>query len=116
MFADIGFAGYLFKPVTQRDLTECLILVLANTAESWHLRSQPMITRHALRAQRARSGNRVLLAEDNLVNQKVAVSLFEKMDFRVEVVADGLAAISAWQSEKFDLDSNGLPNAANGWL
>ena len=31
MFADIGFAGYLLKPVTQRDLTECLILVLANT-------------------------------------------------------------------------------------
>ena len=38
LFAHIGFAGYLLKPVTQRDLTECLILVLANTAQSWHLR------------------------------------------------------------------------------
>jgi two-component system sensor histidine kinase/response regulator len=103
LFADIGFAGYLLKPVTQRELTECLVLVLANTAQSWHLRSQPMITRHALRAQRARTRNRILLAEDNVVNQKVAVRLLEKLDYRVEVVADGLSAVAAWQTGKFDL-------------
>jgi two-component system, sensor histidine kinase and response regulator len=57
LFSDIGFAAYLLKPVAQRDLTECLMLVLANTADSWHMRSQPMITRHALRAQRARTRN-----------------------------------------------------------
>jgi two-component system, sensor histidine kinase and response regulator len=103
MFADIGFAGYLLKPVTQRDLTGCLILALANSADSWHLRSQPMITRHALRAQRAQTRNRILLAEDNLVNQKVALKLLEKLDYRVDVVADGLAAVVAWQTGKYDL-------------
>jgi PAS domain S-box-containing protein len=103
VFADIGFAGYLLKPVTQRDLTECLILALANTAHSWHLQSQPMITRHALRAQRIRSGNHILLAEDNPVNQKVAVRLLEKLDYRVDVVADGRAAVAAWQAGTFDL-------------
>jgi signal transduction histidine kinase/DNA-binding response OmpR family regulator/HPt (histidine-containing phosphotransfer) domain-containing protein len=103
IFADIGFAAYLLKPVTQRDLTECLVLALANTAQSWHLQSQPMITRHALRAQRAQSRSRILLAEDNLVNQKVASKLLEKLNYRVEVVADGLAAVAAWQTGKFDL-------------
>ena len=103
VFADIGFAAYLLKPVTQRDLTECLILVLANTAQSWHLQSQPMITRHALRAQRAQTHNRILLAEDNPVNQKVASKLLEKLQYRVDVVADGLAAVAAWQTGKFDL-------------
>ena len=103
VFADIGFAAYLLKPVTQRDLTECLTLALANTAQSWHLQSQPMITRHALRAQRVQIRNRILLAEDNPVNQKVALRLLEKLDYRVEVVADGLAAVAAWQTGKFDL-------------
>jgi CheY-like chemotaxis protein len=89
--------------VTQRDLTECLLLVLANSAHSWHLQSQPMITRQALRAQRAQTRNRILLAEDNLVNQKVASRLLEKLGYRVDVVADGLAAVAAWQTGKFDL-------------
>lgn len=103
MFADIGFAGYLLKPVTQRDLTECLVLALANPADSWHMQSQPMITRHALRAQRSQTRSRILLAEDNLVNQKVALRLLEKLDYRAEVVADGQAAVVAWQTGKFDL-------------
>ncbi|HEV7613508.1 MAG TPA: response regulator [Steroidobacteraceae bacterium] len=103
LFAQIGFAGYLLKPVTQRDLTECLILVLANPADAWHMQSQPMITRHALRAQRTRTGNRILLAEDNLVNQKVASRLLERLDYCVDVVANGQAAIAAWQTGNFDL-------------
>ena len=102
MFADIGFAGYLLKPVTQRDLTECLILALAQSAQSWHMQSQPLITRQALRAQRVRTRNRVLLAEDNIVNQKVASRLLERLAYQVEVVADGLAAVAAWQTGKFD--------------
>jgi len=103
IFGDIGFAGYLMKPVSQRDLTDCLVLALANAAEAWHLRSQPMITQHALQTQRKAGRNRILLAEDNPVNQKVAVRLLEKLDYHVEVVPDGRAAVSAWQSGNFDL-------------
>jgi two-component system sensor histidine kinase/response regulator len=110
MFADIGFAGYLLKPVTQRDLTECLILAMAQSAQSWHMQSQPMITRHALRAQRVRTRNRVLLAEDNIVNQKVASRLLERLDYQVEVVADGMA------ERKIRFSHHGLSDAADGRL
>jgi len=103
LFADIGFAGYLLKPVGQMDLTDCLMLILGNTAQSWHLKSQPIVTRHALRAQRHRSPKRVLLAEDNLVNQKVAIRMLENLQCRVEVVADGLSSIEAWRAGNFDL-------------
>jgi two-component system, sensor histidine kinase and response regulator len=103
LFADIGFAGYLLKPVAQADLTDCLNLVLGNTAESWHLKSQPIVTRNALRAQRRAAPKRVLLAEDNFVNQKVAKHMLEKLACQVEVVADGHAAIEAWRQGNFDL-------------
>jgi two-component system sensor histidine kinase/response regulator len=103
LFAEIGFAGYLLKPVGQLDLTDCLMLVLGNSAQSWHLKSQPIVTRHALRAQRHRLPKRVLLAEDNLVNQKVAMRMLETLQCSVEVVADGLAAIEAWRKGNFDL-------------
>ncbi len=103
LFAEIGFAGYLMKPVAQLDLADCLMLILGNTAESWHLKSQPIVTRHALRAQRHRAPRRVLLAEDNFVNQKVAKYMLEKLQCHVDVVSDGLAAVEAWRTGNFDL-------------
>jgi len=103
MFAEIGFAGYLLKPVTQRDLTDCLMLVLAIKAEAWHMQSQPIVTRHALRTQRGRKKHRILLAEDNAVNQKVACRTLEKLGYRVDVAADGRAAVEGWKSGRYDL-------------
>ncbi len=102
MFGDIGFTGYLLKPVSQRDLTASLVLALASPAEA-SLRTQPLMTQHALRAQRQDDRHRILVAEDNLVNQKVALRLLEKLNYCVEVVSDGRAAVSAWQSGNFDL-------------
>jgi hypothetical protein len=54
MFADLEFAGYLLKPVSQRDLRDCLTLALRAEAGKWGTHRLPMITRHALRAQRPR--------------------------------------------------------------
>jgi two-component system sensor histidine kinase/response regulator len=102
-FANIGFAGYLLKPVTQRDLSECLTLVLATDAQSWHTRTQSLVTQQHLSTHRGERGKRILLAEDNAVNQKVAVRLLEKLDYRVDVVGDGRAAVEAWRSGRYDL-------------
>ncbi|HYM34982.1 MAG TPA: response regulator [Steroidobacteraceae bacterium] len=103
LFADLGFAGYLLKPVTQRDLIDCLTIVLGIRAECWHEKSQPLITRHMLRAHRTQEARRILLAEDNAVNQKVACRMLEKMGYRVDVAADGQATLDAWSSGRYDL-------------
>jgi signal transduction histidine kinase/CheY-like chemotaxis protein/HPt (histidine-containing phosphotransfer) domain-containing protein len=103
LFAEIGFAGYLLKPVAQRDLVDCLKLVLARSAETWHMQTQPLVTRHALRAIRAQHKSRILLAEDNSVNQKVATRFLEQLDYRVDVVSDGRAAVTAFQTGCYDL-------------
>jgi two-component system, sensor histidine kinase and response regulator len=103
MFAALGFAGYLLKPVTQRDLTDSMMLVLGTKAETWHLHTQPIVTRHALRSQRAKDAQHILLAEDNLVNQKVACRILEKLGYRVDVAVDGQAAVEAWATGRYHL-------------
>ena len=103
LFSDLGFAAYLLKPVTHRDLTDCLTMVLGTQAEGWRMATQPIVTCHALRSQRVRETHRILLAEDNPVNQKVACRILEKLGLRVDVAADGQAAFDAWQSGRYDL-------------
>ena len=103
MFQDIGFSAYLLKPVTQGDLTECLVLALTGPDKSSDKGGPTIITEPVLRALPPRLKKRILLAEDNLVNQKVAVRLLEKMDYTVEVAPDGRAAVAAWCSGGFDL-------------
>jgi CheY-like chemotaxis protein len=102
-FAQIDFAGYLLKPVSQRDLTDCLSLVLSSSAEEWHERTQPIVTRHHLRAQRGREQRRILLAEDNIVNEKVACRTLERLGYCVDAVRDGRAAVAAWETGRYDL-------------
>jgi PAS domain S-box-containing protein len=103
IFAELGFAGYLLKPVTQRDLTDTLMLVLGTNADARHPRTQPIVTRHALRSQRAKDTQHILLAEDNLVNQKVACRILEKLGYRVDVAVDGQAAVDAWATGRYHL-------------
>jgi PAS domain S-box-containing protein len=103
MFSELGFAGYLLKPVTHRDLTDCLTMVLGTQAEGWRMATQPIVTRHALRSQRLREAPHILLAEDNVVNQKVACRILEKLGYRIDVAADGQAAFEAWQSGRYQL-------------
>jgi PAS domain S-box-containing protein len=103
MFSELGFAGYLLKPVTHRDLTDCLMMVLGTQAEGWRMATQPIVTRHALRSQRQREAHHILLAEDNVVNQKVACRILEKLGYRVDVAPDGQAAFEAWQSGRYQV-------------
>ena len=104
VFAEIGFAAYLQKPIGQRELIECLSLTLAAPAEAWHQQTQSMITRESLLSSQgvACKGN-ILLAEDNAVNQKVAVRLLERLGYKVNVVGDGSAAVEAWRHGDYDL-------------
>jgi CheY-like chemotaxis protein len=57
----------------------------------------------ALRSRRGSERLSILLAEDNLVNQKVAHKTLEKLGYRVDIVGDGNAAVAAWQTGRYDL-------------
>jgi len=104
-FASLGFAGHLTKPVRARELLDCLDRVLALEAKEWHLRSQSIITRGILAsgAYPHRYRGRVLLVEDNAVNQKVAVHFLEHTGCEVHVADNGVEGVKAWRQASYDL-------------
>ena len=97
---EIGFAAYLPKPVRQSDLFDTLSTLLGGTAVSQS--TQRIITRHTIREMR-RSSVRILLAEDNITNQKVAMGVLKQMGVTVDVVANGVEAIRALEGLPYDL-------------
>jgi two-component system, sensor histidine kinase and response regulator len=103
--ASLGFAGYLAKPVRGRELIACLDKVLSRDAREWHLQSQPMVTRNILTEgkQAERYAGKVLLTEDNLINQKVATRFLERLGCTVSVANNGAEAVEACRNETFDL-------------
>jgi CheY-like chemotaxis protein len=96
-----GFAAYITKPVRHQQLRDALATVLHLTQAPADTQP-PMVTRHTLAEMQARGKARILVVEDNLVNQKVAVRLVEKLGYRVDVVSNGVEAVDAVAKMHFD--------------
>jgi two-component system sensor histidine kinase/response regulator len=98
---ELGVSAYLLKPIRQAELRQAIAKVLGARDGS---DPTPLITRYSLQdAQDPSASLRVLLAEDNPVNQMLAARLLEKRGHQVVVVANGRQALAALEKEKFDL-------------
>jgi two-component system, sensor histidine kinase and response regulator len=95
---ELGISAYLVKPIRQSELLEAICIVLQEVPRK---EAVPLITRHTLRENRHRL--RILLAEDNVVNQTLAVRLLEKRGHQVTVAGNGRAALVALENEAFDV-------------
>jgi len=94
----VGFAAYLSKPVRQSELYDTLVTVMSLPDELASASSQadaPLVTRYGLKETRARLHAPLLVAEDNAINQKVAVKSLERLGYRSDVAANGLEALEA---------------------
>lgn len=93
----LGVSGYLLKPVKQAELMRIIISSL-DQAESSETAAP-----EKKRKLRKKAGLRVLLAEDNLVNQKLQSRLLEKLGHTVTIVGNGKEAVAAAESDAYDL-------------
>ncbi|MGH7859617.1 MAG: response regulator, partial [Candidatus Binatia bacterium] len=108
---EAGFSGYLVKPVRQSQLFGAL-------STAWALYRQgaapQLVTRHTLsearRREVARTGRsqgglaaRILLAEDNALNQKVALRMLEQLGCRADLAANGKEAVQMLEAFAYDL-------------
>ena len=89
----LGVAAYLLKPVKQSELLESIIQTLGFTAPAHDLAATAAARQDRLRPLR------ILLAEDSLFNQKLAVSLLEREGHEVVVAVNGAQALACWASQ-----------------
>jgi len=97
-----GFSAYMTKPVKVSQLYDCLATVLGVASVGPEQQGRPIITRHTLMEDKKRRV-RILVVEDNVVNQKVAVRILEKLGYRADAVADGREAVTALEKIPYDL-------------
>jgi CheY-like chemotaxis protein len=98
---ELGVAAYLLKPIRQSELREAIARVLGAREQKGAI---PLITRYSLQDAREPSASlRVLLVEDNRVNQRLATRLLEKRGHFVSIAGDGREALVALEKESFDL-------------
>jgi CheY-like chemotaxis protein len=103
--SDVGIDAYLTKPVRQSQLHNCLVNVMAGppTIGDEEETSVAAAITSTDEAEGRVSAGRILVAEDNPVNQKVAQRMLEKQGFSVDVVANGLEVLEALETIPYDL-------------
>ena len=98
----LGCAGYLMKPVKQSQLFDTIITVLSRQKAGTKEKPISIVTRHTI-AEQKRRRVRILLAEDNPMNQKLAVALLKKTGYWVDAVENGRMAIEALNHTAYHL-------------
>lgn len=93
--AELGIARYLIKPVSHLELRASIETVLS--------KPRPPEVSKPVVAQPQATGLHILLAEDNAVNQRLAVTLLEKWGHQVEIAENGFVAVQKSSQKAFDL-------------
>jgi signal transduction histidine kinase/DNA-binding response OmpR family regulator len=94
----LGAKGFLHKPVGKKELQTALLQSLNSTPDVHG--NSAFVTRAQLK--RAKHSLRILVAEDNMVNQMLAEAMLDQMGHSVKLVENGLEAVRALDEESFD--------------
>ncbi|MGH9528295.1 MAG: response regulator, partial [Terriglobales bacterium] len=98
---ELGVSAYLMKPIRQSELREAIAQVLGVHHGG---DDTPLVTRFSVgQAESSSESLKILLAEDNAVNQRVAVRLLQKSGHSVAVAANGREVLEMLQRDQFDL-------------
>jgi CheY-like chemotaxis protein len=103
-FEKVGFAGYLAKPLRHVDLFNVLSTALSGGVSSPEI--HPIVTRHSaseILRRSLKAGARVLLAEDNITNQQVALGILKKFGLSADAAANGAEVLKALESIPYHL-------------
>jgi signal transduction histidine kinase/CheY-like chemotaxis protein len=101
--SDAGFSVYLSKPVRYEELKGCLSLALGMEEEAPPEEAVPLVTRHTVLESEAARRKKILIVEDNKINQRLASRVLQREGFSTEVVSNGIEAVEAVAAGSYDL-------------
>ena len=102
-FKRLGFAAYLLKPVKQSQLLECLRIITGKTAGVGKDTPGQIVTRYSI-SEDHKQRLRILVAEDNVINQKVVMRVLEKkLGYSADIVPNGKEAIESLERSDYHL-------------
>lgn len=101
-FEQLGFCAYLTKPIRRDHLLECLLLCKGGGMHPASECSGAIITQHSLK-EIHKQNIRILLVEDNRINQEVALSVLKRLGYHADAVANGFEAIQSLKMIPYDL-------------
>lgn len=100
---DVDFAAFLNKPIKQSQLYNVLINIFGEPATEAKVQRSRGPFLQSIPVLADRSPLRILLADDHLVNQKVALQILQRMGYRADVAGNGLEAIEALRRQPYDV-------------
>jgi CheY-like chemotaxis protein/HPt (histidine-containing phosphotransfer) domain-containing protein len=100
-FASVALAGCLTKPIKPGQLREILLRVMSGAKSA--APQAPVASAKLDPTLGSRLPLRVLLCDDNVINQKVALRLLKQMGYRADIAANGLEALAALDRQPYDL-------------
>lgn len=106
--SEAGINGYLTKPIRQSQLYGCLSAIMAKAPVNRIKQTHKPTTQKALNNEiklrdERNSVYRILVAEDNLINQKVALSIITNLGYKTDAVTNGCEVLEVFEREKYDL-------------
>jgi CheY-like chemotaxis protein len=98
-----GITAYLIKPIKRTELHRCLAKVMDTDVTDNHSHVVPALAPERSRESLSLKPLRILLAEDNLVNQKVALWQLEKLGYRADPVVNGQQVIQFLERASYEV-------------
>jgi CheY-like chemotaxis protein len=97
------FSAYLAKPVRQSQLFDTLVNLLAHSAEPRGAAAPAAVKPKIDTDMGVRHPLRILVAEDNVVNQKLALRILQQMGYRADLASNGIEAIESVERQTYDV-------------
>ena len=101
-FENAGFEAYLTKPIKQSQLYDCLLTLISQKQLGKTQINKGIITQHSAR-EKVKFGRKILLAEDNEINQKVTLKILGNLGYKADLAENGSEVIKALETTSYDI-------------